>query len=1315
MASVNITDMTLLRQWMENGDPEAFTEIVHRHSALVYGTCKRILGNASDAEEVAQECFLKLTRAHTPVRTSLPGWLHTLATHCSINRIRSDASRRKREVRYVTEASDNGLKVGAANAEWNEMVAFIDEAIAALPEKLRFAVVSHFIEGQTHEAIAEMLGVSRPTITRRIQKGVQQARKSLVRRGVSIGASALGVLMTSNMAEAAPASLTGSLAKLAVGGPGAAAAGGTGGHIFAGAKGLSGVLSMKGGLIVALLAVTAVAGIWVAANRQNNAPVETETPELNSVSANSSESTAQLAPAAQAEAAGIKAGPETSIQEMEKGEGIIWGEVVGLDGKPAAGVKVIASSSFNELLSLTGTFKAARRKTTTSGANGRFRFEGLPLKKRIWVLASVPGESSATGSDYLQETFPENRIWLELEPAAILAGQVVDENGKGIPQAFIHPQIPDDRSDDYHSRAIRMCLVTDDTGKFSFDYLWPGEWDFVVQAAGHASHLTASVPAGTTDALFKLSSGGTASGKAVDMNTGSGLGSVKLGVYSRKPFLERREILTDEQGLFRILNLRAGTYGIGPKGEYINPGEAMSFNVSEGEETEDILVSVVKGGMILGRVYSEDTNAGIPGILIFAEQEQGRDVAAFTDEAGHYLLEGLREGTHTVFGPNPDAGDRKQVAVKLGQLVDGIDFPVNNNDKGTRITGRVVDAGQSPMAGVKISASSRTAKELAATRSSNDGTFELAGLVPTDDLRITGRKAGWISEDYLPSQTKDGIEGITIVMRRPATIAGKVVNKYGQPIAGLNLWPELKSGSVYTSPASVTTQGGRFAFARLVPGSYALTVFDSTDFSKLELARVEVAASEDLSGLEFILEQDKKATLTIEGRVIDSEGRPIRNARISTRGPKGQSFANLRSDDNGLYSINALDEALYIVRATHTDYAEGELSDVAAGSQNADIILKKNGSIDGQVINGNTGLSMTGFHVVVLDGARDSIEKTDRERGVSVPDAAGKFLFTPVAPGENTVAAWADGFATAFEVVDVPAGKQVSGIELRLVPAQPKDERKKEPPATCTIEGIVIDESGRRVADAIVLAGRVPHPSYRISKAAARADSNGEFKAEGVPAKTRRVFASHPDYGIGRVGVALTPDIVNRIEIQLERCGAVSGTLSKGGRPLENVWMFAGYWILGDRFHGSAYTDANGRYKFAVISPGEGTVKANIRYSATRYRTFEQAMVVEAGKTTIVDFDILDGDAGIEGTIFVDGRPADASLHITIATPGGEIEESELQATEEGKYLLSGLPVAELTLKAIATDGKKSFEASVTLETISGQVILQDIHLSEEK
>ncbi len=97
------SDLALLQRWTNRRDAEAFAEIVARYAGMVYGTCRRILGDATDAEDVAQECFVKLSQADPAPQQSLGGWLHKVATNHALMCLRSKRFRCARESRFVAD------------------------------------------------------------------------------------------------------------------------------------------------------------------------------------------------------------------------------------------------------------------------------------------------------------------------------------------------------------------------------------------------------------------------------------------------------------------------------------------------------------------------------------------------------------------------------------------------------------------------------------------------------------------------------------------------------------------------------------------------------------------------------------------------------------------------------------------------------------------------------------------------------------------------------------------------------------------------------------------------------------------------------------------------------------------------------------------------------------------------------------------------------------------------------------------------------------------------------------------------------------
>jgi len=209
-----VSDQQLLAQWADHRDAEAFTVFCRRHARMVYATCLRVLRDETQAEDVTQECFEVLVALRTPPSGNVGPWLHRVATHRALNRIRSETRQKRREDRYARDQQTR------TTVDWDDVYDWVDEAIAQLPKNLREAVVGHFLEGKTHEAVAAEQGVSRAAVTQRIQRGIDRIRKQLKDRGVPIAAPALAALFQASLAEAVapPPAVTAGLGRLALSG-----------------------------------------------------------------------------------------------------------------------------------------------------------------------------------------------------------------------------------------------------------------------------------------------------------------------------------------------------------------------------------------------------------------------------------------------------------------------------------------------------------------------------------------------------------------------------------------------------------------------------------------------------------------------------------------------------------------------------------------------------------------------------------------------------------------------------------------------------------------------------------------------------------------------------------------------------------------------------------------------------------------------------------------------------------------------------------------------------------------------------------------
>ena len=225
----SFTDEQLLARFLASRDAaaeEAFAELVQRHGPMVLGVCRRILGDAHEAEDAFQATFLVLARKASTVvrREKVAGWLHGVAVRTAREaRIRS-ARRRAREERVSmpihVEPSDDGLP-----AELREI---LDEELARLPARHRGPVVLCELEGLPHPEAARRLGIPRGTLSSRLARAKARLRDRLSARGVTLPAAALSALLVREArASTVPLSLfesTVEAATLVAAGPSASAA-----------------------------------------------------------------------------------------------------------------------------------------------------------------------------------------------------------------------------------------------------------------------------------------------------------------------------------------------------------------------------------------------------------------------------------------------------------------------------------------------------------------------------------------------------------------------------------------------------------------------------------------------------------------------------------------------------------------------------------------------------------------------------------------------------------------------------------------------------------------------------------------------------------------------------------------------------------------------------------------------------------------------------------------------------------------------------------------------------------------------------------
>lgn len=209
------SDIEMLKHWSASGNADAFAELVRRYAPLVYSAALRVLRNQTDAEDVAQQCFLELAQHPPSIHTTLAGWLHRLATHRALNHLRGEKRRSERERQF------EAARVAVADqAAWGEISEHIDEAIAALRPPLRDVIARRFLLGESAEEVAKVLDIAPRTVRHRQQQGVEAIRSHLRKRGIAVPVVLSGLLASGLEAGATPLpeALGAQLGKLALSG-----------------------------------------------------------------------------------------------------------------------------------------------------------------------------------------------------------------------------------------------------------------------------------------------------------------------------------------------------------------------------------------------------------------------------------------------------------------------------------------------------------------------------------------------------------------------------------------------------------------------------------------------------------------------------------------------------------------------------------------------------------------------------------------------------------------------------------------------------------------------------------------------------------------------------------------------------------------------------------------------------------------------------------------------------------------------------------------------------------------------------------------
>lgn len=830
---MNTADGVLLRRWVTRRDPEAFGEIVSRHSGMVFGVCRRMLRDGSAAQDVTQECFVRLLQSPAQPGTCLAAWLHTVATRRCLDVLRSERRRRAREERYAAEAASS------TELPWEAIESVVDEAIAELPERLREPVVAHYLEGLTHEAIAVRLGVARRTVSHRIQAGLERLGKSLRERGFAVSAGVMGAQLSEKAIQQAPAELIARLAKLALaqaaqeppvahrampGKPWAAAGVLTAALIVAGLFGAKQMLDRR---IVAALPPT-VASVETAEAPRSRLPetasagVQEAVEEASAV--NSLDSLAE---------------PESGEEAPPPLACAVSGIVLDEDGYAVNGASVFVAPRFGYITGAVGEARAA----TTSGA-GEFGVEGIPFDGPGVVKVNAEGYDHAARDVVLERGKRAEGLRFVLSRGVTLRGRVIGRDGIPVSGGTVIECAFEGRSN-RGTGGSDFSLVGED-GSFALGFpeagtavvkatteqSGEGVFQVAVEAGGFVE-LRMPVPARLEGRVLR------ADGKpAADVKV------AVTGQYGESGVPTRYQSPTDSEGNYTV-------NGIAPDLGYVAEVQDES-SVALAREAD---LGVLTAGTVLhrdfrleapirvrGRVIGEQTGKPQPNARVsWTRGAESRDGAVQTNAGGAYELTLYEPGSYFVYAM-PGNG------VITGEFIEahGRTVHVGAGDEkvedflipdGFSLGVRVLDGRGRPIGGAEVrphfSDRPGSSSSFAMGQTDAAGRFRWEGFHPGLEswLEVGLAGGGGSVAATTPVVGEPGVDYLeeTVVLYGSGGLMGTALGPDGRPLAGVRITVHvlhsrldidgMRAGNVDASFGTQTDAAGVFVLAEGVPAA----------------------------------------------------------------------------------------------------------------------------------------------------------------------------------------------------------------------------------------------------------------------------------------------------------------------------------------------------------------------------------------------------------------------------------------------------------------------------------------------------------------
>ncbi len=617
----------------------------------------------------------------------------------------------------------------------------------------------------------------------------------------------------------------------------------------------------------------------------------------------------------------------------------------------------------------------------------------------------------------------------------------------------------------------------------------------------------------------------------------------------------------------------------------------------------DILLE--KGEPVVLKIKDAATGKGVPNAYAdFSKMKEDKAVTSFRlfcekDGSRKFRLEG---GEYRLYIEAFSYCPARKAGVKIP--VEGGQIEIELK-RGGRIAGKVIDKGDNPVFGARVSGGSygQVGRHGISTRTLEDGSFELVGCIPDQTYDVSASLEGYFRGSG--GNIKPGKDDLVIILERSFFLNGSVTDaETGKPIGGATVQ------NVMPDPYGARGGFGHYYASTNAKGAYKLEI--PIDKKKLKL-NVSHEGYLDISGREVVIPEDAgefhtvnfklERGITLTGTVTAADtGKPLKHASVTLIVANNHRGYNTKSD--GTYTIGGLETGEVKVVIAHDQYLAYLEEDLEITEEGAvlDVALERGGQLTGTVADEN-GKPLK--HISINANVQD-FNRMYRRYYHNVNRAAntlenGSYAMSGLEPGkEYTVTAHSETHFSDPKKIEIEEG--VSAVcDFTLTEGG-------------TISGRVLSDDGEpvekhvSVSATLISPGDEPTDTYPESgPVGARPGYGGtpgtsgvtgkeaKFKIRGLRGGDYNLTAHCEGYKTGTHGpVTVRPGkTVEGIEITLEKGLCVTGTVTDAsGKPVKDVNISGYQPMTGRSAHTSAVTDAEGRYTLSGFD--EGAVHLNV-------------------------------------------------------------------------------------------------------------------------